>query len=82
MGWIEAMRVPRGRRGDVSIDRLGAGLDGVRVVLLTDTHYGPIDRSRWSERVAAEAVDWGQRDLRVDEADGHEPGRQFCVHAR
>jgi uncharacterized protein len=50
-GWIEAMRVPRVRRVDVSIDRLGTGLDGARVVLLTDTHYGPIDRTRWSSRV-------------------------------
>jgi len=50
-GWVEAMRVPRVRRVDVSLDRLGAGLDGVRVVLLTDTHYGPIDRTRWSSRV-------------------------------
>ena len=31
--------------------RLGAGLDGLRVVLLTDTHYGPIDRARWSAGV-------------------------------
>src|SRR5262249_16018232 len=30
---------------------LGSGLDGVRVVVLTDTHYGPIDRARWSARV-------------------------------
>jgi uncharacterized protein len=50
-GHVEAMRVPRVRRVDVAIDRLGAGLDGVRVVLLTDTHYGPIDRARWSSRV-------------------------------
>ena len=35
--------------------RLGRGLDGLRVVLLTDTHYGPIDRARWSGRVT-EAV--------------------------
>ncbi|MEU8372174.1 metallophosphoesterase [Micromonospora sp. NPDC048894] len=49
-GYAEAMRVPRVRRVDITIDRLGAGLDGVRVVLLTDTHYGPIDRARWSAR--------------------------------
>ena len=49
-GYVEAMRVPRVRRVDVTIPRLGAGLDGVRVVLLTDTHYGPIDRARWSAR--------------------------------
>jgi predicted MPP superfamily phosphohydrolase len=50
-GYVEAMRVPRVRRVDVALERLGAGLDGTRVVLLTDTHYGPIDRARWSSRV-------------------------------
>jgi uncharacterized protein len=51
-GYAEAMRVPRVKRVPVTIPRLGAGLDGMRVVLLTDTHYGPIDRTRWSARVA------------------------------
>lgn len=50
-GYVEAMRVPRVRRVDVAIDRLGPGLDGARVVVLTDTHYGPIDRASWSRRV-------------------------------
>jgi predicted MPP superfamily phosphohydrolase len=50
-GYAEAMRVPRVRRVEVTVDRLGAGLDGTRVALLTDTHYGPIDRARWSARV-------------------------------
>ncbi|HKT01615.1 MAG TPA: metallophosphoesterase, partial [Rugosimonospora sp.] len=52
-GYAEAMRVPRVRRVDVTVPRLGAGLDGVTVVLLTDTHYGPINRARWSARVVA-----------------------------
>jgi predicted MPP superfamily phosphohydrolase len=51
----EAMRVPRVARVDVTLPRLGRGLDGTRVVLLADTHYGPIDRADWSARVA-EAV--------------------------
>ena len=50
-GYAEAMRVSRVRRIDVTIPRLGAGLDGLRVVLLTDTHYGPINRARWSRGV-------------------------------
>jgi predicted MPP superfamily phosphohydrolase len=50
-GYVEAMRVPRIKRVDVTLPRLGAGLDGVRVVLLTDTHYGPINRARWSAGV-------------------------------
>jgi hypothetical protein len=50
-GHYEAMRVPRTRSVDVVVPRLGAGLDGLRVVMITDTHYGPIDRSRWSAGV-------------------------------
>jgi predicted MPP superfamily phosphohydrolase len=50
-GYAEAMRVPRIRRVDVGIARLGSGLDGLRVAVITDTHYGPIDRSRWSAAV-------------------------------
>ncbi|HEY0530750.1 MAG TPA: metallophosphoesterase [Actinoplanes sp.] len=50
-GYAEAMRVPRVRRIDVTVPRLGRGLDGLRLVLLTDTHYGPIDRRRWSRGV-------------------------------
>jgi predicted MPP superfamily phosphohydrolase len=36
----------------VTVPRLGPGLDGLKLVLLTDTHYGPIDRTGWSRRVA------------------------------
>ncbi|MGW1225029.1 metallophosphoesterase [Streptomyces sp. NPDC001515] len=50
-GYAEARRVPRVRRVEVELPRLGAGLDGTRVALITDTHYGPLDRVRWSERV-------------------------------
>jgi predicted MPP superfamily phosphohydrolase len=50
-GYAEARRVPRVRRVEVVLPRLGRGLDGLRLVLLTDTHYGPIDRARWSQRV-------------------------------
>ncbi len=52
-GVREAMRVPRVRRTDVVLPRLGPGLDGTTVVVLADTHYGPIDRTRWSQRTAA-----------------------------
>jgi len=54
-GHREAMRVPRVARLDVTVPRLGRGLDGTRVVVLADTHYGPIDRAAWSAGVA-EAV--------------------------
>ena len=50
-GHFEAMRVPRIRRLDVTLPRLGRGLDGLRVAVITDTHYGPIERSRWSAAV-------------------------------
>lgn len=50
-GYREAMRVPRVSRCEVTLDRLGRDLDGTTVVVLTDTHYGPIDRAGWSQRV-------------------------------
>lgn len=52
-GYAEAMRIPRIRRLDVGITGLRPGLDGLRVVVITDTHYGPIDRARWSAGVVA-----------------------------
>lgn len=52
-GNAEAMRLPRIRAVDVVIPRLGRGLDGLRVVVLADTHFGPINRRGWSQRVAA-----------------------------
>ncbi|MFE3390198.1 metallophosphoesterase [Streptomyces anulatus] len=61
-GYSEARRVPRVRRLDVELPRLGAGLDGTRVVLITDTHYGPLDRARWSARVC-ETVNTLEADL-------------------
>jgi uncharacterized protein len=45
------MRLPRTKRVDVTIARLGSGLDGLRVAIITDTHFGPIDRTRWSVAV-------------------------------
>jgi uncharacterized protein len=50
-GYAEAMRVPRVRHVDVTIPGLGTGLDGLLVAMITDTHYGPIDRGRWSAAV-------------------------------
>ncbi|MGY6026590.1 metallophosphoesterase [Streptomyces spinosirectus] len=61
-GYAEARRVPRVRRLDVQLPRLGAGLDGLRVVLITDTHYGPLGRARWSARVC-ERVNTLEADL-------------------
>lgn len=52
-GVREAMRVPRVRRTEIALSRLGPGLDGLTVVVLADTHYGPINRTRWSARTAA-----------------------------
>jgi predicted MPP superfamily phosphohydrolase len=50
-GYTEAMRLPRTKHVDVPIARLGSGLDGLRVAIITDTHFGPIDRARWSAAV-------------------------------
>lgn len=71
-GAVAALRVPRVVEREVRLDRLGPGLDGLRIAVLTDTHYGPIDRTRWSERVVAR-VNEMQADLVVhagDLADG------------
>src|SRR3546814_1060516 len=53
VGWgvYEARRVPRVRTVDVAIRGLAQGLDGLRVVVVTDTHYAALNRRRWSERV-------------------------------
>ena len=48
-----AMRVPPVKEVDVAISRLGPGLDGLRIAVLTDTHFGAIDRTKWSEKVVA-----------------------------
>lgn len=55
VGWgvVEAMRLPRTKTVDIVLPRLGRGLDGLRVAVLADTHYGPINRQRWSTKVAA-----------------------------
>lgn len=52
-GYVEAMRVPRVKRVDVAIAGLGEELDGTRLVVISDTHYGPLNRVRWSEKLAA-----------------------------
>ncbi|KAA8880048.1 metallophosphoesterase [Nocardia colli] len=52
-GIIEARRIPRVRTVDVSIPGLGQGLDGLRMVIVTDTHFAALDRLRWSEKVVA-----------------------------
>jgi predicted MPP superfamily phosphohydrolase len=52
-GYTEAMRVPRIKRVDVRIAGLGKDLDGIRLVVVSDTHYGPLNRVRWSEKLAA-----------------------------
>ncbi|MFC4126277.1 metallophosphoesterase [Nocardia rhizosphaerae] len=50
-GYYEARRLPRVRTVDVGIRGLAPGLDGLRVVVVTDTHYAALNRQRWSERV-------------------------------
>ncbi|MGY2011234.1 metallophosphoesterase [Nocardia gipuzkoensis] len=50
-GVFEARRVPGVRTVQVTIPGLGPALDGLRMVVVTDTHYAALDRLRWSERV-------------------------------
>jgi predicted MPP superfamily phosphohydrolase len=58
-GYREARRVPRVKPIDVVLPRLGAGLDGLRVVVLTDTHFGPINRAKWAQKVVAKVNEIG-----------------------
>lgn len=51
LGFQRAMRVPPARETDVLIPRLGQGLDGLRLVIIADTHFGPIKRGGWSRRL-------------------------------
>lgn len=53
----QATRVPRVVPVEVRLDRLGAGLDGLRVALISDTHFGPMNRRDWGERVVAKVND-------------------------
>ena len=77
----EARRVPRVRRVQVPIRGLGAGLDGLRLVVITDTHYAALNRLRWSERVV-EVVNALQPDIAChagDLADGSVAKRRAQV---
>lgn len=71
-GVYEARRVPRVRTVEVPIRGLGPGLDGLRLVVVTDTHFAALDRLRWSERVV-EVVNAQRPDIAChagDLADG------------
>jgi uncharacterized protein len=42
------------REREVRINGLGAGLDGLRIGQVTDTHLGPFLSRRWTERITAQ----------------------------
>ncbi|GAB2689279.1 metallophosphoesterase [Nocardia thraciensis] len=74
VGWgmFEARRAPRVRTVEVTIPGLGRGLDGLRMVVVTDTHFAALNRLRWSERVV-EIVNEQRADIAChagDLADG------------
>ncbi|SDF81523.1 hypothetical protein SAMN05216553_103414 [Lentzea fradiae] len=71
-GVYEAMRVPRVKRQDVVLPRLDPAFDGLTVAVITDTHYGAINRAKWS-RGMVDAVNRLNADVAVhvgDIADG------------
>lgn len=71
-GVFEAMRVPRIKRQDVTLPRLDPAFDGLTVAVITDTHYGAINRAKWS-RGMVDAVNGLGADVAVhvgDIADG------------
>nr|WP_243749725.1 metallophosphoesterase [Nocardia ignorata] len=82
-GWgvYEARRVPRVRTVDVAIRGLAPGLDGLRMVVVTDTHYAALNRVRWSEKVV-DVVNGLEPDIAChagDLADGSVEKRQTQV---
>nr|WP_245655258.1 metallophosphoesterase [Nocardia coubleae] len=82
-GWgvYEARRVPRVRTVDVAIRGLAPGLDGLRMVVVTDTHYAALNRVRWSEKVV-DVVNSLEPDIAChagDLADGSVEKRQTQV---
>ncbi|MBP2336833.1 putative MPP superfamily phosphohydrolase [Saccharothrix coeruleofusca] len=71
-GSVEARRVPRVRRAEIVLPRLDRAFDGLTIAVLADTHYGAIDRTRWSRAMVA-AVNAAEPDVVVhvgDIADG------------
>jgi predicted MPP superfamily phosphohydrolase len=71
-GSYEARRVPRVKRGEVMIPRLAPAFDGLIIAVVSDTHYGPIERAGWS-RDLVKAVNGLNADVVVhagDLADG------------
>ncbi|KAF0846494.1 metallophosphoesterase [Nocardia caishijiensis] len=83
IGWglYEARRVPRVRTVDVDIRGLAPGLDGLRLVVVTDTHYAALNRVRWSEKVV-DVVNGLEPDIAChagDLADGSVAKRQTQV---
>jgi len=54
-GMWQARRVPPVRICEISVPRLGSGLDGLRLVVIADTHFGPIDRAKWSAGLVKKA---------------------------
>lgn len=80
-GMWQARRVPPVRTVHVSLPRLPAVFDGLLLVLIADTHFGPINRSRWSAGVV-ERVNALQPDVLVhagDLADGSVDQRRIQV---
>ena len=53
LGNYEAMRVPDVRTTEITLPGLGPEFDGAKLVVLADTHFGPIDRTSWGEKVVA-----------------------------
>lgn len=54
-GYFQATRIPEVRRVDVPVKGLAEGLDGFRIVQLSDIHVGPTIKRAFAEGVAARA---------------------------
>lgn len=80
-GMWQARRVPPVKTVDITIPRLPVAFDGLKLVLITDTHFGPIDRAKWSAGLVAR-VNALEPDVLVhagDLADGSVDQRRLQV---
>ena len=80
-GMWQARRVPPVKTVDVTLARLAPAFDGLKLVLIADTHFGPINRAGWSARLV-NRVNALQPDVLVhagDLADGSVDQRRAQV---
>ncbi len=63
-GYLQAMTTPQARHVTIASPRVPAGLDGYRILMVSDLHVGPTLRRTWVERLV-ERLNGYERDVTV-----------------